>query len=73
MSYQKCPVCNGSGYLIDAYATPKCHVCRGWGIISEVTGMPPNGVKNTVETVANMIVNTEDFGDAVRNNHESFF
>lgn len=37
MSWQKCPVCYGSG---DGSAGA-CHVCRGMGILNEMTGLPP--------------------------------
>lgn len=36
--YQKCPICNGTGKKLDY---TKCHVCNGKGIISSITGNPP--------------------------------
>lgn len=44
MSWQKCPLCNGSG--IDPSTgtftgIPVCPVCDGHRIISEVNGLPP--------------------------------
>ena len=44
MSWQKCPLCSGSG--IDPTVTlsssiPQCPVCQGKKIISEITGLPP--------------------------------
>jgi hypothetical protein len=44
MSFQKCPVCYGTGVspLPGTYSNiPVCPVCRGQRIISEVTGNPP--------------------------------
>lgn len=51
MTYQKCPVCLGAGYsLIGAVNTninrSHCHTCNGSGIISELTGLPPDGIKS---------------------------
>ena len=42
--YQKCPICNGSGKSSSMEVnTPanNCHVCNGKGIISQITGLPP--------------------------------
>ncbi len=50
MSYQKCPICDGTGKVIkqpikdsnnaaDVYE--RCHTCLGNGIIHEETGAPP--------------------------------
>jgi len=45
MSYQKCPICNGTGIDPTPGTTsstqPRCLVCNGTRIISEVTGLPP--------------------------------
>ena len=41
MSFQKCPVCEGSGQVQRFGLSPVCHVCSGHGIIDEVTGQPP--------------------------------
>jgi DnaJ-class molecular chaperone len=42
MSFQKCPVCDGSGKVHKAMGVSiVCHVCNGHGIIDEVTGKPP--------------------------------
>lgn len=45
MSWQKCPLCKGSGVDPNpgTYASiPICDVCKGAKIISELTGLPPN-------------------------------
>jgi hypothetical protein len=39
MSWQKCPICLGSGLSLSGL---KCTVCNGQKIISEVTGLPPS-------------------------------
>jgi DnaJ-class molecular chaperone len=43
MSWQKCPVCNGSGSNYNnLYQTSGlCSTCNGHGIISALTGAPP--------------------------------
>lgn len=45
MSWQKCPVCNGTGRNYNgspiASTAPFCPTCNGHGIISELTGKPP--------------------------------
>ena len=55
MSFQKCPICNGVGQVSGGYfgragdydrgiasdTIEVCKICRGWGIIDEITGLPP--------------------------------
>lgn len=43
MSWQKCPVCDGSGFFYaDACARKStCPTCHGQQIINELTGKPP--------------------------------
>ena len=44
MSWQKCPVCEGAGYVwapISTHTTMRCDVCGGAKIISTRTGKPP--------------------------------
>jgi hypothetical protein len=50
MSWQKCPICNGSGndpwigeipLSICSYTKYLCPTCKGTRIISKLTGMPP--------------------------------
>ena len=48
MSFQKCPICNGTGIEplsgTSANTQAKCLVCDGRRIISTKTGLPPNRV-----------------------------
>lgn len=48
MSYQKCPICNGTGEIENppnCTAThSQCPTCKGGRIISEITGLPPQYV-----------------------------
>jgi RecJ-like exonuclease len=39
MSFQKCPICEGSGNV--SFLNYQCTVCNGKGIISEINGLPP--------------------------------
>lgn len=45
MSYQKCPICNGSGndpfIVTGSMSYYPCPTCKGTRIISKLTGMPP--------------------------------
>lgn len=41
MSFQKCPVCNGTGLDPSSIGLVPCPVCRGARIIDELTGQPP--------------------------------
>ena len=46
-AWQKCPVCDGSGGGYGALGHHQCGCCMGWGIISVITGRPPEGNKYT--------------------------
>lgn len=47
MSFQKCPICEGSGRTHDAQVEGvpenffECPTCRGMRIVSSLTGLPP--------------------------------
>lgn len=44
MSFQKCPICDGTGYRMSTYTSDSldvCSTCQGAKIISEHTGLPP--------------------------------
>jgi len=56
MTYQKCPICDGSGYVPEPYTATtafnsnvKCPACKGARIISSMTGLPPERVVKEVE------------------------
>jgi hypothetical protein len=54
MTYQKCPICDGSGMVPEPYAVTtsfhvKCPTCKGARIISSMTGLPPEMVVKEVE------------------------
>lgn len=54
MSWQKCPVCNGTGldtttFQLNTCSSP-CPTCQGARIISEITGFPPNGANVQSQT-----------------------
>jgi len=41
-TWQVCPKCNGNKQLLNNFAQPvQCHICNGFGIISQLTGLPP--------------------------------
>lgn len=51
MSWQKCPICNGSGKIYNTLSSSSydtCSTCNGKKIISELTGLPPSS--NTPST-----------------------
>lgn len=53
MSFQKCPVCDGSGvtyYPLSSTSSAVCETCNGSRIISEVTGLPPS-TSNQVQVI----------------------
>jgi RecJ-like exonuclease len=43
--WEKCPVCEGKGAVTQDYSEDNCKTCSGKGIISSLTGLPPNGLK----------------------------
>lgn len=61
MSFQKCPVCEGTGQVPRFGTNPVCHVCNGHGIIDEVTGQPP---------LSNVVNNSESLSDAPQVNND---
>jgi hypothetical protein len=40
MSWQKCPICHGTGIGLSAHSLV-CSTCSGYKIINTVTGLPP--------------------------------
>lgn len=49
MSYQKCPVCHGSGEH-PKHPMTVCPVCKGACIINEKTGRPPVDLNDIIKT-----------------------
>ena len=45
--WQACPVCHGQGNNMLGQG---CHVCNGHGIISIISGLPPQHAKNKTVT-----------------------
>ena len=42
MTWQKCPVCMGTGFVPHSgYMNMECPTCHAHGIISEISGSPP--------------------------------
>ncbi|HRI34984.1 MAG TPA: hypothetical protein PLD02_14645 [Saprospiraceae bacterium] len=67
MSYQACPICNGSGTVFSPLSSTTsaiCTVCNGKKIIDTVTGLPPTytAAVNTDFKDANMESQQEYFG-----------
>ena len=53
MSYQKCPICNGTGISPHGLSIMiSCLTCKGHGIINEMTGYPPGGVKGPTKDIS---------------------
>lgn len=58
MSYQKCPVCEGKGEVINTGQTSmykQCVTCGGAGIIDSDTGLPPHSVEQSDKAVDDCI------------------
>ena len=55
--WQKCCICNGTGLILKDYFENNCKTCDGKGIISELTGLPPNNIYKTPQK------NSGDFRD----------
>lgn len=58
--FQKCPICNGTGYSHDTFSTstmPVCSTCKGKKIINSETGLPPMGEMKTgrLETISDIL------------------
>ena len=61
--WQKCPICNGTGVVTKDYSKNNCRICNSKGIISQITGLPPNRVE--IQPIS------KDLGD-FRDNCEQF-
>lgn len=57
MGFQKCPICDGTGYVqYSGCGDVKCTVCNGEKIISELTGRPPGTPTPTPAEPKNVFV-----------------
>ena len=73
--WQKCPICNGIGKSEERLGyykvEPDCPICRGKGIISELTGLPPNDfVNNSCDVKTNQ---STDFRDGNMESQQDYF
>jgi hypothetical protein len=51
--WQKCPICNGKGYINELLAngsSSTCPTCNGTRLISELTGNPPSELNSKTST-----------------------
>lgn len=70
MSWQKCPICYGtgvettttSGYYTSSTITI-CTVCAGSKIISEITGLPPVYQSNSTQPSTQFTIQTPNDSD----------
>ncbi len=47
MSYQKCPICNGTGLFSNPVSSDAiCPTCKGTRLIRELNGLPPGYVQS---------------------------
>ena len=53
MSFQKCPICNGTGFDPTKLGLVPCTVCKGTKIINELTGKPPYVEETTTSNLTN--------------------
>jgi len=52
MSYQKCPICNGTGLFSNLVSSNAiCPTCNGKRIINDITGLPPDFIENIVSKI----------------------
>jgi len=71
--WQKCPVCDGSGYLSYSYHETTCSTCKGARIISEINGMPPAGqIPEIVTTTGDMVINTGEYRGSLTDEEKQF-
>lgn len=56
MGFQKCPICNGTGFECVLGTQIKCTVCDGQKIISELTGKPPKSPEVKTSGPQDMLV-----------------
>ena len=75
MSYQKCPICNGTGISPSFLSTSACPTCLGTRIISEINGLPPASTPATSSSSAINKMNpfVGDFRDANMESQDEYF
>jgi hypothetical protein len=70
MSWQKCPICNGTGddpFVLELpRSTWPCPTCKGERIISELTGLPPT--QNSIQVIEPAVWPAQSINSKINSN-----